>query len=275
MDETERKLLHEVLVKSLSDPAGQVQLARVGRFLAGMQAAAMAVAEELHGFAVRHRLRDKVTAALVVVDAAIQKVKATPPSPGYEPLLISRGVDPVVARMSAFMIVRYGSRKARRSNDEDQVIPTALRNLSQPGRRARTIATSAAMLRDLPDIENSLVAVFDGVGRADDGQRFLALLDRAATADPTVCRELAGIAQSVAGQLETRRGPRISVASASHQLALDFIWGLKQPIAYTFNAYKNRFTDPVTLATMLEFGIADFDPRPAVRRLRKERQSAK
>ncbi len=270
MDESERELFQRVLVEASREPETQAQLASLGHFLLCAQAAVVDIAHELTSFLIRHRVPEKVVAAAEVVRAAAREVEASPPSIGYEPLLISRGTHPLMARMAARMILQYGERRARRSNHEQQVIPAALRSLSRPGRRPRTVARIAASLRDLPHAAISILAVFERVDCDDQGQHFVALLGKAAAADPAACRGLAGIAQSVAGQIETRRGPRMSVASASHQLTLFFASTPEQPAGYTFTSHKDEFSDPATRATMLEFGIPHFDPRPAVRRLRKE-----
>src|SRR5580704_8307959 len=49
------------------------------------------------------------------IGAVVQRVAESPPSPGYEPWLIERGSNPILARMIAGLLVRIGNRSAEES----------------------------------------------------------------------------------------------------------------------------------------------------------------
>jgi hypothetical protein len=85
---------------------------------------------------------------------------------------------------------------------------------------------------------------------------------------------ITAIAAHVSRHLPTERGKRIRASSAAHEFFLDQVVSLEAPRAFTWSNLEDDFTDAVTLATRKEFNDPDFDPRPARRRLRKQRRLA-
>jgi tetratricopeptide (TPR) repeat protein len=77
------------------------------------------------------------------IGAALQRVAESPPSPGYEPWLVERGYDPILARMMAALVVRRGNRIAQ-ENARLQAAVDAIRFLAKPGRNRRAIARRVA-----------------------------------------------------------------------------------------------------------------------------------
>jgi hypothetical protein len=49
-----------------------------------------------------------------LIGAVVQRGPESPPSEGYEPWLIERGINPILARMMARLLVRRGKRSAKK-----------------------------------------------------------------------------------------------------------------------------------------------------------------
>jgi hypothetical protein len=99
---------------------------------------------------------------------------------------------------------------------------------------------------------------------------FIKFLESAVDGDSAVHSRLCTIAATVAPRLSVPRGPKISAASAAHEL-LSEVTGCR----YTSSPDLEDFTDDFTKATRVEFGDPDFDPRPAVRRARARQKRQK
>jgi hypothetical protein len=76
------------------------------------------------------------------------------------------------------------------------------------------------------------------------------------------------IAAAVAPLLSIPRGPKISTASAAHEILLEELVSVTGSQGYTWDSYKEDYSDPLTQATRREFRDPDFDPRAAYRRVR-------
>src|ERR1700687_5909709 len=61
------------------------------------------------------------------------KISRLPASPGYEPLLINRGENPLLARVKAYLAVDQGRKIADESRKYREVV-TAIRFLAKPNR---------------------------------------------------------------------------------------------------------------------------------------------
>ena len=88
-------------------------------------------------------------------------------------------------------------------------------------------------------------------------------------------RRLTEIAASIAPRLQNPRGIKVRAASAAHEFFLENVVMPQKPRAYTWDQYKEDFTDSMTEATRHEFEDCEFDPRPAYRRFKaRQRQNS-
>ena len=200
------------------------------------------------------------------IGAVIQRVAESPPSPGYEPFLIERGVDPILARMMAGLAVRSGKRIAHESVRLTAVV-RAIRFLANPNRQRRAISRRVDVLLAAWE-ETSIIETIFYDGRRRDEFEFIRLLKLVAEGQEDAHQPLTEIAASLAPHLPSRRGPKVSAASAAHEFFLEGVVRELEPRAFTWNEVVGKCTDPVTEATRREFGCRHFDPRPAYRRLR-------
>jgi hypothetical protein len=199
---------------------------------------------------------------VAMIGLAITKVAELPPSPGYEPLLIRYGVDPVVARGLARIAIRRGRRRAAESGWRRYVFD-ALRFLAEPRQRG-AILRRAQLLLQAWDKTSIIETVFDEIGLSET--EFIGLLKALVEGRVVDCRRITEIAAQLAPHSSPGRGPKIREASAAHEFFLAAIERITGAHAYTWNAVEGNFTDPATKATRMEFNEADFDPRPAHRR---------
>jgi hypothetical protein len=208
---------------------------------------------------------------LAQVGIAIQWVRQSPSSPGYEPWLTKHSVDPVFARAMALMVVRRGNRVADESKRLSAVV-SAIRFLAKPGRHRRAIPNRVGVLLAAWEETSVIEEMFSDAGL--DESELVLLLKSAAQGNDCAYSRLTEVAASLLPHLPIRRGPKISAASAAHEFFLEEVVLPRGPHAYTWSPNEEKCTDPLTQATRQEFGCPDFDPRPAYRRL-KARQKPK
>lgn len=87
-----------------------------------------------------------------------------------------------------------------------------------------------------------------------------------ADGDEAAPERLVEIAATVAPRLSIPRGPKISAASACHEIFLKEASSVTGVQGCTWNAYKDDFSDLLTQATRREFDEPRFQPRAASRR---------
>ncbi len=204
-----------------------------------------------------------------VIGGLIQRVAASPASPGYEPMLIKRGVKPFVARGMAHLVVRRGKRVASEGKRLLEVAQ-AIRFLAEPGRQDRAIFRRSELLLAAWEETSIVDTIFDSAGVKEF--KFIELLRTFAKGDDFARRRIEEIAAAVAPHLPTLRGRKVSAASAAHEFLLDGLVHMTgSPNGFTWNQHKEEFTDPLTKATQEEFRDPDFDPRPAHRRFKARR----
>src|SRR5258708_40101282 len=104
---------------------------------------------------------------------AIMKVAELPPSPGYEPLLIRYGVDPIAARGMARIVTHHGKRRAAESGWHRRVFD-AIRFLAERVRQRRAIFRRARLLLEAWDKTSIIETVFDEIGLSET--EFIGLL---------------------------------------------------------------------------------------------------
>jgi hypothetical protein len=83
------------------------------------------------------------------------------------------------------------------------------------------------------------------------------------------------IAATIAPRLSIPRGPKISAASATHEVFLETVAELLAPRAYTRDPISEIYTDRWTAATRQEFRDPDFNPQAAHLRAKARRVAKK
>jgi hypothetical protein len=199
------------------------------------------------------------------IGAVVQRVAESPPSPGYEPWLIERGSNPILARMIAGLLVRIGNRSAEESRRLPAVV-RAIRFLAKPGRNRRAISGSVRVLLAAWEKTSIIETIFDDAGLNES--EFIRSLKSVSEGHEVAYRRLTEIAASLAPHLSIRRGPKVRATSAAHEFFLEYAVMPMEHRAYSWDESKGKFTDPVTEATRCEFDRRHFDPRPAYRRLK-------
>lgn len=199
------------------------------------------------------------------------QIVARSPSPGYEAWLIERGEFPLVARLRAHLVVRSGARVANEGQRRPEVL-RALRFLSKTGRNAAAVRRRVDVLLRACEETSIIETLFEDAGL--NWAEFISSLTAAAGGDSSAFHRLAAIAASLGPYLPNGRGRRVTAASAAHEFFLEEMVLPAAAVAYAWSDYNGDFTDAATQATRRQFDVADFDPRPAHRRL-KARQSRK
>ena len=88
-------------------------------------------------------------------------------------------------------------------------------------------------------------------------------------------RRITEIAATIAPRLSIPRGPKISAASATHEVLLETVAELLAPRAYTRDPIRENYTDRWTAATRQEFRDPDFNPQAAHLRAKARRAAKK
>src|SRR6185437_776904 len=190
------------------------------------------------------------------------------PSAGYEPWLIGNGWNDFAARGVAKVLLRHGNRIAMESKWIPDVAE-AVRFLSRPRRNKPAVLRRVVFLLEAWEQTSIIENVFYEMGL--DVFAFINLLKSVAETRE-VDHRLAAMAAAVAPHLPTRRGPKISAASAAHEFLLENADKSMKLGAYTWNEIEKNFTDLATMATRREFNECEFDPRPAYRRVKARRK---
>src|ERR1700730_582177 len=152
--------------------------------------------------------------------ALIQRAAECPPSAGYEPFLVERSFDPILARMMARLLVRSGKRCANESVRLPAVVG-AIRFLAKPGRGRRAILRKAEVLLAAWEETSIIETIFDDASLKES--EFIGLLKSVVEGREVVWRRITEIAAAVAPHLSIPRGPKVSKASATHEVFLENI----------------------------------------------------
>jgi hypothetical protein len=204
------------------------------------------------------------------INQYVRDVSQSPPSPGYEPLLIERGESPLIARIKAYLLVHEAKRIASEARRLRSVVE-AIRVLAKPGCARRQIAENIEILPAASKETRILHEVC-----CDANINLSALvrtLPLAAAEDENAIRRVLMIASSAAPHVRIPRGPKVTTPSAAHELFLEK-HGRPGARAYSWSYLDEDFVDAATRATRLEFPGVPFDPRPGVRRLKARRRMA-
>jgi hypothetical protein len=198
----------------------------------------------------------------------IEYLDELPPSPGYEPLLVDAGWNRVAARGMVALALQRSKRLATESKWRRQAVD-AIRFLTRK-RQVRAVRKRAELL--IKAAQTTTVETIFSEARLEVSE-FLFLLRSVVEGRSVDYQRIREIAALISPRLAVPRGPKVRIASVAHEFFLNPKMGLaprRRP-----SAYRNRdaeYVSPLTAATRLEFGVPDFDPRPAQRR--KARRSA-
>jgi hypothetical protein len=203
--------------------------------------------------------------------AIAQRAVESCPSTAYEPLLIERGVNPVLARGLASLTIRIGTRQANESRRLPAVVD-AIRFLAKPGRRRQAILRRAEVLLAAWEETSIIETIFD---ESLIEVEFIGLLKSVVEGREVAWRRLTEIAATIAPRLSMTRGPKISAASATHEVFLETVAELLAPRAYTRDPISEIYTDRWTAATRQEFHDPDFNPQAAHLRAKARRAAKK
>jgi hypothetical protein len=197
----------------------------------------------------------------------IEYLDELPPSPGYEPLLVDAGWNRVAARCMVALALQRSKRLATESNWRRQAV-NAIRFLTRK-RQVRAVRKRAELLIKASQT-TTVETIFSEAGL--DESEFLLLLRSVVEGRSVDYQRIREIAVLISPRLTVPRGPKVRIASVAHEFFLNPEMGLaprRRP-----SAYRNRdaeYVSPLTAGTRLEFGVPDFDPRPAQRRKARRR----
>jgi hypothetical protein len=204
--------------------------------------------------------------------AITQRAVESCPSRAYAPLLIEYGVNPVPARALASLTISRGTRRANESRRLPAVVE-AIRFLAKPGRRRRAMLRRAKVLLAAWEETSIIETIFDDASLIE--VEFIGLLKSAVEGRAVAWRRTTEIAATIAPFLSIPRGPKISAASATHEVFLETIAELLVPRAYTRDPIRENYTDRWTAATRQEFRDPDFNPQAAHLRAKARRAAKK
>jgi hypothetical protein len=200
----------------------------------------------------------------------VEGIMSASPSPGYEPLLIKRGDDPVIARLKARIFLHEGKKLAAESQRRREVVH-AIRVLARPKHSPRAIVKSLKVIVAAWRETWVLRTIFTEAGLNDD--LFVQSIGQMSGGDINALQMVLHIAANSAPKIKLPRGPKLTAASATHELFLESQVRCTAR-AYTYSEYDENFVDEATKATRLEFGDERFSPRSAWRRLKARRRLA-
>ncbi len=206
----------------------------------------------------------------LLATAFLLNTSRLPASPGYEPLLIKRGENPLLARLKAYVTVDQGKKIADESRRYREVV-TTIRFLAKPNRSRWAVNRKSAILLAASRETTIIRAIFIEAGLSD--HILINLLPSAAQGNEMATERILEIARTAAPRIRMRRGPKVTAASAAHELFLEK-HGIRGASAYSYSELEEDFIDEATKATRLEFPGTRFGPQPASRRLKARRQLA-
>jgi hypothetical protein len=194
----------------------------------------------------------------------------SPPSPGYEPFLLRRGENPLLARMKAYITVAEG-KKISDEMRRYRGVAEAIRSLAMPNCSREEIARNIRHLLFAAAQTWVIRRVF--LDAELDDSIFIYRLSGALQGNEEAIQYVMAIATQAAPKIRIPRGQKVTAASAAHEMFLEKN-GIRRASAYTYSPQDDDFVDEATLATRLEFPGQYFDPRSASRRLHARRHLA-
>jgi hypothetical protein len=200
-----------------------------------------------------------------ILDLRFTLAAQLPPSE-YEPYLKDQGYDDTMARIVANLAVRIGRQTVELTRCRRRVVD-AIRLLSNSKCRKATAKKKAIFLLDASRNCCAVESLFYEVDKSPD--EFMCAL-RAIADSGEIDRERIGeMISEISPALKASRGPKPSVASATHEFLLQHLGR-----AYTWDDIHRDFRDPFTKAARGQFSDPCFSPRAAQRRVRARRRSS-
>jgi hypothetical protein len=185
------------------------------------------------------------------------------------PYSIKRGENPLLARLKAYVTVDQGKKIADESRKYREVV-SAIRFLAKPNRSRWAVDRKIAILLATSRETRIIRAIFIEANLSD---HILINLLPSAQGNEMATERILEIARMAAPRIRIRRGPKVTAASAAHELFLEK-HGIRGASAYSYSELEGDFVDEATQATRLEFPGIRFGPQPASRRLKARRQPA-
>jgi hypothetical protein len=199
---------------------------------------------------------------MIVMRAVFFRIGAhLPSSSGYEPLLIKHGFPFAIARMLSKLAVRHGRRRAKEAKRYRAVF-AAIRFLGRRRRQTRAILTRARLLLKACEETSIIHEIFDRAGVSEE--EFLDLL-RSAVEGRVDSERISEIAAGLLPYLSSTHGPKVSAPSAAFEFILEGRDDFEKSGPFCSD-------DALAEATKREFGLEEFDGRPARRRLKSRRK---
>jgi hypothetical protein len=181
------------------------------------------------------------------------------PASGYEPVLISKGCDPVLARGLGNLALRMGNQMAEVAKCRRDVV-SAIRFFSKSSSAGKVAIKKAVFLLHASQTCSAVETLFYEQGMSAD--EFLYLLNLFRRGQGVNHQRLTEIAKEISPSLTIPRGRKPSAASVAHEFLLQQINS-----GYSWSPSNEDFSDSLTQATRAEFGDQDFNPAPARRRI--------
>jgi hypothetical protein len=172
--------------------------------------------------------------------------------------------------VKAQLTVNQGRKTADESRRCREVV-AAIRFLAKPNRSRWAVNRKIAFLLAASRETRIIRAIFTEAGLSD--HILVNLLPSAAQGNEMAIERILETARVAAPRIRIRRGPKVTAASAAHELFLEK-QGIRGASAYSYSDLEKDFVDEATQATRLEFPGDPFGPQPASRRLKARRQLA-
>jgi hypothetical protein len=182
----------------------------------------------------------------------------------YEPYLKSQGYDDTMARIVANLAVRIGRQTVEMTKCRRSVV-AAIRSLSDSKCRKATAKKKAIFLLDASRNCSAVETLFYEVNKSPD--EFMRALRAIADSGEIHREQIGEMILEILPALKTSRGPKPSIASATHEFLLQQLGR-----AYTWDEEHGDFRDPFTEAARGQFSDPCFSPRAAQRRVRARRR---
>jgi hypothetical protein len=209
----------------------------------------------------------KMLGGMVLMARAIaERAEENFPSKAYGPYLEAQGFAPSLASGLGSLTISRGTREASEARRVAAVVE-AIRFLAQGDRQRRAILPRARVVLAASKETSIVDGLFRNAG-LHEGE-FLRLLQTVIDGGAINRERIRTIAAAVASSVRRARGPKITAASAAHELFLETNACAGLRAGYARSGIDGEYTDPRTQATRQEFDDRDFDPRPAHRRVKR------
>ncbi len=201
-----------------------------------------------------------------MLSAIVERAEENFPSKAYRLYLEAQGFTPFIARGLASLTISLGTRQADEARRVAPVVE-AIRFLARGDRQKRAILSRAKLVLAASQETSILDDLFRKAG-LHEGE-FLRLLQTLIDGGAINRERIRAIGAAIAPSLPRARGPKITAASAAHELFLETNACAGLRAGYAMSGIDGEYTDPRTQATRQEFDDPDFDPRPAYRRVKR------